>query len=209
MSRYLPILIIPYMNRLGKCSVKLSLSPLFQGSFSASSCKIDDMSPLSVYCTDTEPDNFKWIPLFFLLDNKTSHHWRNSCTHTEPDHCSDMLSLLLCRESWIPIVGCRAPSDLGFPLLNSRTFNIALETSCHSCSIHRYVRQLERSFAAAAKREGKAELQGPRSHLLRREPAFSFRTRSKSQISEDVYEFNGSSDSMVQPQMSSEICRVT
>lgn len=145
-----------------------------------------------------------------------SHHIRKrdksplkvSRTHAVPDHFCEFLSFLLYRASRILIVGCCAPSDLGFPLLNSRTFNIALETSCHSCSIHRYVRQLERSFAAAAKREGKADLQGPRSHL-RREPVFSFRTRSKCQISEDVYKFNGSSDSMVQPQMRSEICRVT
>ncbi|XP_064614582.1 uncharacterized protein LOC135478241 [Liolophura sinensis] len=42
--------------------------------------------------------------------------------------------------------GCYPPRACGLPLLNSRTFNIALETNPHTCAAHRLVRKLERQF---------------------------------------------------------------
>ena len=49
--------------------------------------------------------------------------------------------------------GCQPPSILSLPLLNSRTYNIVLETSGHTCLAHRNIRNLERDWAAKVKIE--------------------------------------------------------
>jgi len=46
---------------------------------------------------------------------------------------------------FVGCTGCLSSGDDGTMLLNSRTYNILLETSTNTCTKHREIRQLERS----------------------------------------------------------------
>ncbi len=49
-------------------------------------------------------------------------------------------------EMFSPFSGCTAPNLSTMPLLNSRNFNISLETSGDTCSAHRLIRHKERRY---------------------------------------------------------------
>lgn len=49
-------------------------------------------------------------------------------------------------------VGCQCPAVAGLPLLNSHTYNIALETNIYTCQHHRIIRKAERVLAAQVRK---------------------------------------------------------
>jgi len=50
------------------------------------------------------------------------------------------------------LTGCYSPAECQLPLLNSRTYNIAIETSCYTCSYHRLIREHERELIGRMKK---------------------------------------------------------
>ncbi len=77
-------------------------------------------------------------------------------------------------------------------MLNSRTYNIALETSCSTCCLHRYIRDEERKYVARVKKEKQPEKKEKKRPLvdMARVAEKELRKRENQKSKEvDVYEF--------------------
>ena len=85
--------------------------------------------------------------------------------------------------------GCQPPAALDGLLLNSRTFNIALETSSHTCHIHRQMRSIERHLIVMLKKQRKQGL--PKKRLIEC-TELGTSTPSNKDTKSDVYEFHSS-----------------
>ena len=93
------------------------------------------------------------------------------------------------------ISGCLSPQDLDLPLLNSRTFNIVLETNHHSCEMHRRIRKLERDNAiqiAQDSKRGSQKMKIPRPKYIERMSADTVNADDPSA----VYDFGENSPSL-------------
>ena len=92
--------------------------------------------------------------------------------------------VLRCTTVVIFFPACQPAVTLNKPLLNSRTFNIAIETSSCTCALHRFIRLEERSLIA------KISWNGPRQRPL---AALSRATSGSIQKPKaDPYHFAGS-----------------
>ncbi|XP_013407279.1 uncharacterized protein LOC106171461 isoform X2 [Lingula anatina] len=69
-------------------------------------------------------------------EQNEKYHWKN----TADKSCSKC-------------PGCQTPEVIGCPVLNSKTFNIALETSQYACVKHRLLRNVERHHLSVAKKK--------------------------------------------------------
>jgi hypothetical protein len=93
--------------------------------------------------------------------------------------------------------GCEPPCAVDLQL-NSRTYNIALETSGGTCSQHRYLRTLERQHIQTVRKTLHRATQTPRAQHLRRllnhAPSTGGRGTAPSKRTASVYDFPSDSE---------------
>ncbi|XP_041365665.1 putative uncharacterized protein DDB_G0282133 isoform X2 [Gigantopelta aegis] len=94
--------------------------------------------------------------------------------------------------------GCNSSEQIGGSTLNSRTFNITLETSTNTCSSHRNIRRLERNFIQKTKESRYAALTSSQKRRPLRANIKEWISKQEINVhqqkkTQNVYDFPGSS----------------
>ena len=90
------------------------------------------------------------------------------------------------------LTGCQTPAECQLPVLNSRNYSIAIETSCYTCSYHRLLREQERIFISGVKKSLPQHRKCSVVWSLPRQPTVT--NNNKCHSKERIYEFDHESE---------------